>query len=347
MENNFDFVDLSKNDSFSSLNGSDIQELVYQLNHYLLEMRDELGFDNSITFGTEIEFENIRNGKTFLDVQNNFNKINGEIFNKNSWEIGHDVSLTKGGEIQSPILTDKKENWEDLKKICEFVKKYASVGEHTAAHVHVGAHIFKGRKENWLNLLKLWSTYENVIYRFVYGEYLTKLPGIGFCSPSASVFANDYKSLKTKRVSFDQLISEISHRRGQAINFKNVNTLSCDLADRNTIEFRCPNGTIEPAIWQNNVNLFISLLLYSKKRDYDFDTIEERLKSLPYNISDSSNIYSYYTQIYLEQALELVDLIFRRNIDKVYFLKQYLKSFMISNDPMKVSPTLTKNATKK
>ena len=33
--------------------------------------------------------------------------------------------------------------------------------------------------------------------------------------------------------------------------------------------------------------------------------------------------------IYLEQALELCDMIFTNNFDKVYFLRQYLKSFEV------------------
>ena len=40
----------------------------------------------------------------------------------------------------------------------------------------------------------------------------------------------------------------------------------------------------------------------------------------------STNVY-LYRNIYLEQAIELADLIFKRNIDKIYFLRQYLKSF--------------------
>ena len=43
-------------------------------------------------------------------------------------------------------------------------------------------------------------------------------------------------------------------------------------------------------------------------------------------IRKNYQIYSY-NQIYLEQALELCDMIFDNNLDKIYFLRQYLKSF--------------------
>ena len=34
-----------------------------------------------------------------------------------------------------------------------------------------------------------------------------------------------------------------------------------------------------------------------------------------------------YKNIFLTQAIEFVDLIFNNNLDKIYFLRQYLKSF--------------------
>lgn len=40
----------------------------------------------------------------------------------------------------------------------------------------------------------------------------------------------------------------------------------------------------------------------------------------------------WYNEIYLEQALELCDMIFTKNIDKVCFLRQYLKSFEVCKE---------------
>ena len=69
-------------------------------------------------------------------------------------------------------------------------------------------------------------------------------------------------------------------------------------------------------------NLFSKLLLYAKSTKFNDDIIDTRYKHNKKNYQ----IYSY-NQIYLEQALELCDMIFDNNLDKIYFLRQYLKSF--------------------
>ena len=37
-------------------------------------------------------------------------------------------------------------------------------------------------------------------------------------------------------------------------------------------------------------------------------------------------------KIYIDDALEFVDLIFDNNMDKIYFLRQYIKSFEVSDE---------------
>lgn len=96
--------------------------------------------------------------------------------------------------------------------------------------------------------------------------------------------------------------------------------------NKNTIEFRSPNGTLEPVIWQNNINFFTKMLIYCKSGDFDEDIVEKRLEF------NNQDLY-LYRQIFLTQALELTDLIFDNNLDKIYFLRQYLKSFEVSNEP--------------
>ena len=63
-------------------------------------------------------------------------------------------------------------------------------------------------------------------------------------------------------------------------------------------------------------------MLYAKSTKFNDDIIDARYKHNKKNYQ----IYSY-NQIYLEQALELCDMIFDNNLDKIYFLRQYLKSF--------------------
>ncbi len=108
----------------------------------------------------------------------------------------------------------------------------------------------------------------------------------------------------------------------------------------NTIEFRSPNGTLDNIIWQNNVNFFFKLLIYARSINYNDDLIEKRhLTNL-----DKYNELKWYDEIFLGHALELCDMIFTNNLDKICFLKQYLKSFEVRKNTKDYSkgPSLTK-----
>ena len=127
-------------------------------------------------------------------------------------------------------------------------------------------------------------------------------------------------------ITFYELRKKLGYRGNafdhyQAINLNNA-TSRFSIRHNNTIEFRTPNGTLEPVIWQNNLNLFLALINYAKSTKFDEDIILKRYQSIKGKID-----IKLYSQIYLKQAIELADLIFDKNIDKVYFLRQYLKGF--------------------
>ena len=88
----------------------------------------------------------------------------------------------------------------------------------------------------------------------------------------------------------------------------------------NTIEFRSANGTLNHIIWQNNINFYEHFLRYSTNPNFDFDRINYRMKNQEFSLE-------YFNIINIEEALELADLIFDNNLDKINFLRQYLKNF--------------------
>ena len=74
------------------------------------------------------------------------------------------------------------------------------------------------------------------------------------------------------------------------------------------------------------------LLVYCQSKDFNQDIVQKRYQI----IYDDMAQLKWYDEIYLDQALEFSDLIFTNNLDKIYFLKQYLKSFATEQ------PNLTK-----
>lgn len=315
----YKFINPRDNDMLKELSGNDLTNLLVLLDDYYLKLRDTLGIDKKNTFGLEIEFENV-------DVSE-FKKEFIKSFPKEDWTTVHDCSLMQGLEVNSPVLRDTKKSWEELETACKIIKKYGSIGRKAGGHVHVGAHILDNNPNTWLNFIRLWSVYENIIFRFAYGNYLTARPRIReYARPVSRVFWESYEFLNDEELKLVLLMQLIGFKRAQAVNLSNVkykNIEECVFG--NTIEFRCPNGTLDGVIWQNNVNLFIKLLSVCKDISLYEDIINKRHNEISYKFDD----LKWYDEIYLDQALEFADIIFKNNLDKLYFLKQYLKSFQI------------------
>ena len=119
-------------------------------------------------------------------------------------------------------------------------------------------------------------------------------------------------------------MSFIPYEHANALSLHSVNF---DKLDRNvihnTIEFRSPNGTINEVICQNNVNTGVCFLLAAKASRVDREYLEHQLKTHP--VTEAKTLL--YRYINLNKALEFCDLVFEEDIDKMYFLKQYLKDY--------------------
>lgn len=319
------FIDDEKNDSFSSLRGIDLQELLLQVESFLLEYRNGLNLPNDLTFGIEIEYEGLSRIKTDKFVKKNFS----------DWASDTDGTLMSGGEIISPIMTDNFKYWQELQKICKYLSRKGADTTHRAGgHIHIGTCGLGSGIDAWRQFLKLYMLYESVIFRFVNGDKINgRKEQTRFASPIADYLhcrlgnINSATSLQDIRNTLMSMhFKEIHHlTRYTAINFTNVDFKNPDYNyEKNTIEFRSPNATTNAIIWQNNINAFAKILLVSKSGKLDEDFLDYKLENefVPY----TGNEY-LYDIVNLKEVLEFVDLVFDNNIDKVYFLRQYLKNF--------------------
>lgn len=306
------------------LNKKDLMELLNYLNEYKIEYRDDIEIPDYVTFGTEIEFQN-----------SPLAEINKIIKKDLNWNIKDDISVTHkknglimGGEIISPILTNNKSDWKDLEKICTILKNNnAHISSKCGGHIHVGSNILEKNPDYFRNFLKLWYTYEDILYRFATGEDL-------FIRHNAYHFAKSLReTINNSRIRIDLIKTDtdlktvlyhLTSDRYKSVNFSNTNNIRNKNID--TIEFRCPNGTIEEAIWQNNINTFTKTLLYCKNKDFDKELIDFHF----FGKEDCNMRYFYFMDI--ERGLEFADLVFDKEIDKLNFLRQYFKDFDLDNN---------------
>lgn len=316
-EKNNIFTEINKEDNeiFSKLNKSDLEFLLALINNYKLSLRERINISEDETFGLEIECERADRYKILDGLHDD-------------WILDDDLSLENGAEIKSPVLRDTKENWNILRNMCSMIARHAEVGINAGGHVHVGVQALGNKDQSFINFLKLWAVYEPIIFRFTHGEFLGPRPGMKEAAKSVQVeFLNMHYLWKKKYAGEKEIIHYLCDDKCKAVNFKHYYTLR-------TFEFRCPNATLDPVIWQNNVNLFIKMLLYSKSPNFNSSIIDEKSRKVLIENKTHNNIY-------LTDALEFADLIFDNNLDKVYFLRQYLKSFQAS-DKYEWAKTFTK-----
>lgn len=313
------------NDMFSKFKGTDLKELIDLIENFYLIYRTTLDLEDNVTFGTEIEYERL--SKSLVDK---YIKIN-----YSDWISTDEGSINYGGEVISPKLTDSKKCWEDLRNICMFLRENkARTLEKAGSHIHVGAHIMDGDLDKCFNLLETYVGYEKIIARFLYGENIcARKYMVSYIKSLTKKFAYanyDHLTGKLEFNSINYVLNTLS--KGYVIRTKHTD-LSKTEEKGNTIEFRGANGTLEEIIWQNNINAVTKLMLALKNNKVDMDLVRYKIKN---EFIDNLNDDNLFNKIYIDDALEFVDMVFDNNLDKVYFLRQYFKNFETVLDSKKL-----------
>lgn len=286
-------------------------------------------------FGIEIEFERAPYSQIEKDLMELFNyeyvpkpKWSPETKKDyTKWQIGRDATVeTKsmenmyekfGGEIKTPIMTNEKKYWTELKQVCELLKSNprTKITENCSIHIHADKKIYTNIEE-YKNLLKLIMVYEDIIYKFSYGEKNTPRELIfKFAKPMSHKIYGILDKLETIETE-QQLVKLLDYERKYEFNFNNIIS-----EEKKTIEKRTSNGTLNEKIIQNDVRFTLNLLKYAKTENFDKKFINYKIKNFePLIINQSLNEIP-------KKAKELADMIYEKEMDKLMFFKQYYKSY--------------------
>jgi len=283
-----------------------------------INYRSTLNLPKNVTFGVEIEYENVLNElvSELLYEEEIFDKNFSNWINKPEIDLTYDnidVNKLMNGEINSPVLKDNIKTWKDLRIVLNILNKNgAIVTNQCGGHINIGAHILSSNVTYWRNFLLLWILYEKEIYKFSSGEFskirIRENGVIDRLTPSLIrniLYISNVDKNKIDIISYLNKSGISFLDKKHDISFYNFKKFDYDVDNR--IEFRLPNATLKEEIWQNYINFFAKFMIACKK-ELDVD------KTL-YKINHNEH-----------STLELADYVFEDNIDKDNFLIQTLKT---------------------
>ena len=137
-------------------------------------LKNKLNLPNYLKFGFEIEAlidDDIL--KNDIIRYTNCNFFDNENFRGVSEMISYEeneyggIENCIGGEIVTPILTDREESWLDIKRACEYLAQNATLNQACSIHTNIGVESLGSDYKNWYNFLKIIAACEPEIYRYL------------------------------------------------------------------------------------------------------------------------------------------------------------------------------------
>lgn len=306
----------------SKLSKRELKDLFTSLEDYKLSAKPRLNIPAKESFGIEVEFV----GVALKEVKDKIERIRDFKY----WSVHEEKSVHDiidgeiiGGEISTDILHDTERDWQKLFKLYHKLKSLgAKSTNRTALHIHVGAQILEDDIKYLKRFIKVWCIFEDVIFRFGYNETSTPR-SIENINIFAIPLAPNYKKVVTKHPHYFEdacVPKEFDFGKRNAVAFHNYHYPTSEEEINNDIEIRCPNGTLNPLIVQNNVNFFLKLMLYVTSPRYDEKLINRLFKKI------GTKTLEEYSILDFKKSCLLGDLIFESGQDKIDFLRGVVKN---------------------
>ncbi len=331
----FNFAEFAEKTDIMMIIFEDVEEAKEQLKNSRLSFKDKVELickiaeqdpeyarklDDLAPNSDNIEQITLPKGMTIgIEIETEGDDIyRGEIL---GWRAVKDASLGDGEtEVVSPVLN--KNNNKDIYFICNILKiMERRISDACAGHIHIGANYLYDQ-DQWVKLRNLWLKIEEIMYIISNPKGTTIRKNIiDYAKPlniqKDAVQIDDEDSL---RLVYRKFKDAQKGERTYAVNFNNLGD-----QDKNTIEFRMPNGTLEPEVWIQNINLYGSLLVAVRQVDEI-----EKSKRNGENITDEQLDKLQLFQTILSQDMEdddkiqkLLDLIFTDEMQKQIYRDRY------------------------
>ena len=226
-------------------------------------------------FGVEIEFD-IQQG---VNQRQALEKIGRELqeagLTSSSYQRGYHSAAASGwsewsfendctvaGEIVSPIMSDTPEHWEQLRKVCEIVNRNGGVASTRAgSHVHISTGSYGLSTAKHAELVRQTNQNEDVLYRMASNPSRGRHRGTQWCAPNAN---DNHGDISPELMEGHNVLGNVrGNNHNAGMNFGGA---SSSQYARNHVEFRMWDGSIDPAVIQQQVVMSAGLADLAERR---------------------------------------------------------------------------------
>ena len=256
------------------------------------------------------------------------------------WRAKDDGSLQNGTEVVSTILTESTASHE-IYIVCNALY---SLGQKTSkrcgGHIHIGADYLTDIQD-WRNLRTIWNNAERIFYAIsnAKGE-IPRQGAIEYASPISKKDETFSETIKLDSEDdlekYIELLKEIQGSRYSGINYGNVGS-----SGKNTIEFRLPNGTINPTTWVENINLFGGLVRVSHELSEIMKKTEEQRTE-----EEKQMLYNYEILQTETDEKKVAEALIKLCVLPEQ-VKTYLERYNVNSKLLKYSPKIYKGLKKR
>lgn len=218
----------------------------------------EIEFDlpsgaNPRTVGAEIARELHEQGLSDISHQTHYHGYSG-----NQWHIEEDCTVS--GEIVSPILNDTPEQWEQVQKVCDIVKRHGGKSTaNTGGHVHMG--LGRGSEPELARrkaaVTQVYAAFEDSIRRVQADPTRKEHRDSTWCRPLDTSSAQS---------------SIYQNRSGREPRWSDHHA-SLNMGHQGRIEFRGADGSIDPGHIQAQVMMSAGVVRAAERGEVDGDTL--------------------------------------------------------------------------
>ena len=239
---------------------------------------------DKMTIGVEIESEGLASREEIAGIIGNL-----------SWKLKPDDTLDDGIEAVPLSGLTPSTAGDEIYGACKALcLSGQTISERCGGHIHIGAD-YLTNLQDWKNLRTIWNNTEKILY--IISNRKGEIPRKGVLVYARPISGNDESKQEIINLENESDLEKfiVETKIIQGTRYSGINYCNVGRKEKNTIEFRLPNGTLDPTTWIENINLFGGLVRVSHELS------EIMLKSEEQRTEEEKKMLYNYEVIQTEQ----------------------------------------------